>query len=126
MEKYTVEDFGPNGEEVMELIKKARNLTLEQVQGLDAAWGIRRRPYRGAQIPHAVWGASSYAVWDTVWDAVCDGAWGCVWDDAWDDAWDAVWNAARALVVRDRISEEHFNILYGPWASVMEIDQEDN
>jgi len=28
--------------------------------------------------------------------------------------------AARALVVRDLISREHFDTLYGPWASVME------
>ena len=41
-------------------------------------------------------------------------------------AWDAVavWTAARdaalALVVRDLITPEQFDLLYGPWASVME------
>lgn len=39
---------------------------------------------------------------------------------AWDAARGAAGGAAYALVVKDLISEEHFNILYGPWKSVME------
>lgn len=32
----------------------------------------------------------------------------------------AAWAAALALVVRDLITPEQFDVLYGPWASVME------
>ena len=49
-------------------------------------------------------------------------------DSARDSAWAAAWDSARyaaraaalALVVRDLITREHFDMLYGPWASVME------
>jgi hypothetical protein len=44
-------------------------------------------------------------------------------DAAWDAAWDAVRGAARgaaqALVVRDLITPEQFDVLTGPWVSVM-------
>ena len=49
------------------------------------------------------------------WDAARRAAW-----RAWDAAAQAAADAALALVVRDLISEEHFQVLYGPWASVME------
>ena len=41
------------------------------------------------------------------------------WDAAGNAAGSAAWDAALALVVRDLISVEHFNTLYGPWASVI-------
>ena len=43
--------------------------------------------------------------------------------DAKDAAAGAAWLAAVALVVRDLISDEQFQILYGPWASVMEAEE---
>jgi hypothetical protein len=36
-----------------------------------------------------------------------------------DAAWDAAWVAATALVVRDLITLEHFDTLYGPWRDVI-------
>ena len=42
------------------------------------------------------------------------------WDAAADAARDAARRAAAALVVRDLISQKQFQVLYGPWASVME------
>ena len=36
-----------------------------------------------------------------------------------DAAWNAARDAALALVARDLISTEHFDALYGPWASVI-------
>jgi len=45
------------------------------------------------------------------------------WDAAQDAARDAVWAAARAaaraLIVKDIITAEQFDLLYGPWKSVM-------
>jgi hypothetical protein len=39
---------------------------------------------------------------------------------AWDAVLDAAWDAVFALVVRDEISEERFEALYGPWKKVMD------
>ncbi len=41
-------------------------------------------------------------------------------DAAWGEAWDAARDALVALVVRDLITQEDFDSLYRPWASVME------
>ncbi len=40
-----------------------------------------------------------------------------------DEVWDAASDATLALVARDLITEEYFDILYGPWKSVMEVKQ---
>jgi hypothetical protein len=34
--------------------------------------------------------------------------------------WAVARDAARALLVQDVIAQEHFDILYGPWASVID------
>lgn len=52
-----------------------------------------------------------------------DAAWAATRDAAWAAAWAAVGDAAWALVVRDLISEngftqEHYDLLTGPWAAV--------
>ena len=47
-------------------------------------------------------------------------AWDAARDAARAAAWDAAWAAALALLVRDLITPEQFDLLYGPWASVME------
>jgi hypothetical protein len=46
------------------------------------------------------------------------------WNAAWDAARDAAWDAAAALVVRDLITPEQFDLLYGPWASVFGVADE--
>jgi len=61
--------------------------------------------------------AARDAGWDAAWDAARDAAWDAGWDAAWDAARDAGWDAGRAgeaLVVRDLISAEHFDILTAP------------
>ena len=44
-------------------------------------------------------------------------------DAAWAAAWDAAWGAARdailAVLARDLISPEQFDVLYGPWREVI-------
>ena len=82
--------LGPNGREVAAVVERARSLTGGEAKLLDAAWS-------------AAWSAARSAARSAAWDA----------------AWDAAWSAARALVVRDLISEQHFAILTGPWAAVM-------
>ena len=102
--------LGPNGEAVAAHIEQCKVITLEQARQLnaeqDAAWDAV-----------AVWTA-----WFAAWDAVA------VWTVARDAAAYAAGYAARfaarpaalALVVRDLITPEQFDLLYGPWASVME------
>jgi len=61
--------------------------------------------------------AARDAGWDAAWDAARDAAWDAARDAAWDAARDAGWDAGRAgeaLVVRDLISAEHFDILTAP------------
>ena len=46
------------------------------------------------------------------------------WSAARDAARDAAWNAARALLVKDLITPEQFELLYGPWRSAVGTNEE--
>ncbi len=94
--------LGPNGEAVAELIERASELTGDEVQRLAAAWDAARYAARDAARY-----AARYAAWDAAWDA----------------ARDAARDAALALVVRDLITDDQFNMLYGPWRDVIEGGQ---
>ena len=52
------------------------------------------------------WSAARDAAWDAAWVAACDAARVAARDAAWDAAW--------ALVVRDLISTDHFDVLTAP------------
>jgi hypothetical protein len=89
-----------------------------------AAWAAARDAARGAagDAAGAARDGARGAAWDAARDAAWDAARGAAGDAAgaaWDGARGAAWDAARALVVRDLISKEHFNVLYGPWAEVV-------
>lgn len=86
--------LGPNGEEVAAMIERAGTLTPEETNLLAAAWNAAR---------------------DTAGDTARDTA----GDTAGDTAWYAMGDTALALVVRDLITPEQFDILYGPWRSVI-------
>lgn len=95
--------LGPQGSEVAALIERASQLTGEEIRSLDAEWDAAR-------------GAA--------WDAARDAAWDAARDGARDAASDAVWDAARALFVRDLISDDgftqnHYDILTRPWRTVI-------
>lgn len=45
-------------------------------------------------------------------------------DAAWGVAWGAARDAARALLTRDLITPEQFDVLYGPWKEVIGDDDE--
>jgi hypothetical protein len=129
--------LGPNGEDVAALIDQASRITYDQARELDAARVAARVAARDA-----AWDAARVAArdaaWDAAWDAARDAAWDAARDAArvaardaaWVAARDAAWVAARddarvathaaaALVVRDLVSDDVFDTLYGPWASVM-------
>jgi hypothetical protein len=126
--------LGPNGEAVAALIDRARRLTVAEIRALGAAWRAAMGAAMGAA-GDAAWDAARDAARDAAWRAARDAAgraaWGAAGDAAWGAAGRAAWgaaryaawgaarDAARALVVRDLISPEQFDVLYGPWASVV-------
>ena len=108
----------------------------------DAAWAAEQKvaqsfacdAARGAALG-TIWydacdaarGAALGTTWhdarDAAWGAARDAARAAAWDAARDAAWDTARYAALALIVRDLITPEQFDILYGPWRSVMEETQ---
>ena len=98
--------LGPNGEEVARFIEACRTITYNQVSRLSAARAAARA---------AAWDAARDAARAAAWDAAPAAAWDAARAAARAAAWDAAW----ALVVRDLITPEQFDILTGPWVSVM-------
>ena len=109
--------FGPQGKEVAALIERA---------GQPGFWTNERLV--------ASWDAAWYAAWDAAWSAARDAARDAAGYAARSAARDAAGYAARsaaryaarsaarsaaaALVVKDLISEEHFNRLYDSWKRI--------
>ena len=100
------EVFGPQGVEVVALIERASRLTDDEVSRLYAAWDAAR---------DAAWDAAWYAAWNAARNAAGDAA----RNAAGYAARYAAGTAARALVVRDLTTAEQFELLYGPWGSVI-------
>jgi hypothetical protein len=104
--------LGLNGREVAALIDRAGRLTPAEAEALDAAW-----PW------NAAWDAARNAAWNAArnaaWNAASDAAGNAARNAARNAGWDAACDAATALVVRDLITLEHFDTLYGPWRDVI-------
>ena len=88
------EALGPNGVEVAAFLELLPALTRTQ------------------------WSAAWNAAWDAAWGAARGAARDAAWVAARDAAWDAAWDAAGALVVRDLISTDHFDVLTAPMRAV--------
>jgi hypothetical protein len=127
--------LGPNGDAVAALIERCKTLTNDEAKRLDAArdaaWDAARNAARGAArnaarnaARDAARTAARNAAWDAAWGTARNAAWNAAWDAAWNAAWgtarNAAWDAALALIVKDLITPEQFEILYGPWRSAME------
>ena len=115
--------FGPQWRELIAFVRSQATITVEQIESISTAWDAAR---------DAAWGAARYAAWDAARDAARDAVWYAAWDAArdaaryaaWDAARDAARGAASALSTRDLIgqhgyTQEHYDKLTGPWASVM-------
>ena len=111
--------FGPQWQEIIAQVRAVSGATPEQIEDLaaaraaawDAAWGAAQAAARGA-------------AWDAARAAARDAALGAAWDAAWDAARAAARDAALGLVTRDLIgtgtyTQEHYNLLTGPWRQVM-------
>ena len=106
--------FGPQWSAVVAMARSITGATPDQVARLDAAWAATRDAAWAAAWA-ANRGATRAAAWAAAWAAVGAATRGA--DRA------AVGDAAWALVVRDLISEngftqEHYDLLTGPWAAV--------
>ena len=120
------EALGPNGVEIVAFLDLLPTLTSTQWINTfaatraatrdaagDAAWGATR---------DATWGAARAAAWDAAWSATRDAtrsatrntAEGATRAAAWDAAWNAAGYAVIALLVRDLITKDHFDILTAP------------
>ena len=97
--------LGPNGEAVAAHIERCKTITSEQARRLDAE-------------QDAAWDA--IAAQDAARFTARRAARNAIAAQDVDAAAYAAWPAALALVVRDLITPEQFDLLYGPWASVME------
>ena len=90
--------LGPNGREVAAVIARAALLTTDEISRVVAA-GTAAGTAAEAAPRSAASDAAGYA--------------------AWDGGGSAVKAAARAAVVRDLITPEQYDLLAGPWESVM-------
>jgi hypothetical protein len=110
--------LGPNGEAVAALIKRCRTMTYDEAEQLFAARSAAR--YAAWD---AAWSAAGSAAWSAAGEAARDAAGDAARYAAWYAAGEAAGSAARdaawALMVKDLITPEQFDLLYGPWASVM-------
>ncbi len=117
--------LGPQGREIVTFLERCSRLTVDEAESLEAAW-----------VPTQVPGSDCRAAWRAANDALWTAARGSGRRHAWSACEDALWDATLAiargaaackvaigaLCFRDLISEEHFNALYGPWASVIDSE----
>ena len=117
--------YGPNTTQIEALLEKVKTITPEQAEALAIVW---ERSDNSADEWDEVWRRAIHASEGRrgEWEAACD-AIGMFRKRTYEMGGHAVehaaWEAAAALVVKDLISEDDFNTLYGPWASVMEAGE---
>jgi hypothetical protein len=131
--------LGPNGQEVVALIERARTLTADEVGRLRAALDAARNAAWNAALDaarnaarnaawNAAWNAARNAARNAAWNAALDAARNAARDAARDEALgytllDAVLDAVLALLVRDLLTEEQFQVLVGSWLSVVSLPE---
>lgn len=113
-ERPAHEALGPQGPEVAALLERIWGLTRGEASALSAAWYAAR----GAALD-----AARSAVLDAARSAALNAARSTVLDatrsDALDAAWGAAWYTVLAVLVRDLIAPEQYDILTEPWRTVM-------
>jgi hypothetical protein len=106
--------YGPNTPAVEAVIERAGRLTPAEAESLVTSRIADRTADRDA-----AWDAARDAAWYAAWDDARSAAWEAARDSSWDFAWVVVWDAVIAEMVRDLISDEHYETLMGPWKSVV-------
>ena len=63
------------------------------------------------------WSAANPAAWSAAWDAAWDAAYSKAWYASKSAAWSAALDADLAILAKDKITAEQFEILTSPWTS---------
>ena len=114
--------LGPQGEQVAALIGRVGKLTVGEAEKLVATREAALDSAREAALAsarEAAWDAARVAAMVAAWAAARGAAMAAAWEPAREASRGAAWVAALALVVRDLISKEQYNLLTGPWAQVI-------
>ena len=118
--------LGPNGREVAAVIARAALLTTDEISRVVAAGtaagtvaGTVAGTAAGDAVRAATWAAAGTAAGTAAEAAPRSAASDAAGYAAWDGGGSAVKAAARAAVVRDLITPEQYDLLAGPWESVM-------
>ena len=138
--------LGPQADQLLALFDTAERLTGDNLRelaaALDAAGYAARAAARAAArdaaraaaldasldaarnaARNATWNAARYAAGNAARAAAYDAARDVVWDVSgnvvYDAAWAAAYDAAEALVVRDRLPQEHYDTLTRPWRTAV-------
>ena len=111
--------FGPQWMAIVALVRRAAIMTDEEKDRVAVAWAAA---WDAAWV--AAGAAARNAAWNAARNAARNAAWNAAWVAAGAAAENAAWNAAWALSVRDLIgqhgfSQEHYDLLTGPWRSVI-------
>lgn len=122
------EVFGPHGEEILAFAERVGRLTTDDAVRLAAL--NRERDADRFIARQTGWESGPYHSRGAAWMVIRGAIRNAAWDEGqpfarktvWGEAWGVIWCAATALEMRDFISSESFDALYGPWASVMEAD----
>ncbi len=107
--------FGPNTAEVEAMTEKIKTITPEQIdqlRQLDVDSEARAGAWDEALCAYGEYGPDD--------DAVIFDLHQRVYGVGLGNGFRAVWLAVLAVVTKEWISTEDFDVLYGPWASVME------
>lgn len=103
--------YGPQWREIVALVRRAATLTADEALSLASSLEAPR-------------GAARKAIQRAAWEAVFQSTWLAAGETAFDAAGYVAWEAAGALSMRHLIGEhgftqEHYDILTGPWATVI-------
>ena len=112
--------YGPNTAPVEAFLAKVRAMTPEQEVALGAHWvKAWNRPAW-----NAAWHEVLGAVWESTFDPVPPATLFST-DSGLPATRGAITDVFEALMFRDVISKEAFDLLYRPWRSVMEVEGDD-
>ena len=127
--------YAPNAAEIEALIERVKTLTPEQIEFWHEQWPTDMRKILNAahdKVRDAGWDITREEMWYKAWpdalkaleDAAPTEVRNVIKDKMWGVMWSAIYHAILALVLKDIISQQIFDVLYGPWRSVMESENE--
>jgi hypothetical protein len=103
-----------------QFIKVWKSLDDAKIKQLSEAWSeawYAARYEARYEARGKAWDDAWYAAWDAAEFEARYKAWYAAWGKAWDEAWYAARDADLAVLAKDKITAEQFEILTGPWTS---------